>query len=859
MDNKSASPPANDPPDPLFYRFGICGLTAGGKTCLLAALALPRVAHPQSLTATVMPATGKSSPHLKAGWKWVNDARDALLVGALPPPNTHGTRCTIRYKFTDGKQREVFIELVDYSGELLDSSLSQDELASQLHAYLAEVDGFLFVAEHPKPGEQPGELGGYLLHLKEALASLSQKSRGKKSGASRVPIALLVNKWDRSGRLSRTATAHEEETLRLKNFLETSPLPPHAGLLDELNAASEKSACRAFPVSAFGEAVRVPGEHPGEFIERPASVKPELPSFGLEEPFLWLVEQRDHLDADAIAATTSAPWLWVRPWVTRHGRKQAGQIGARISRASPEEPRVRRAKQKLLWCRALQLFLLFAALLSTFLLGEYWVDKNQLQGARSAVVNPADPNGRKDAARWFTEYIEAGPWRHLICRTWVLSNAAAAAELQDALSRIDDEAWEPVLGTPDEATRATLALRYLEDFPQGKHSQSAKQIVEVWGTKVRRGKLRAQLQDLENPVAKIKMLVDQRKETGKGDLAACAAKLGILGRDVSDLKNMEVADEELTTLQQSVLKEIGRLDAQISGMLASDKIRQDYFDYTERGLWEKAGRYLAGLDASTFDDLRTDFRNKALSQIEPRAMEVVGNGAAWSKGLDFVRGFESVEIRPLLPKNAAEHLDNLKSRIEMKGDRYLYAKCNSLAGSEHFTEYLETAPLKTMETVVKEWLHYHDLRNKRNTYRVGVAKISWDAKAKDVDSTWTSDSLLSIELGAGKARQMKFYSDRKEEWNPGRGSEFWAEAEGVLARDPQQLILQVWDVDWPDGNDDLGSLKDAGLLEQFDGRVFQLNGSDYGPNHVTLWVEVLDGNQWRPFKKPEMPRWEARR
>jgi hypothetical protein len=850
MDKKTPDVPLAKPTDAHYYRFGLSGLSSGGKTCLLAALALPRVTRANGLTASPLPVSGKAAQHLKDGRKWLDEACTALRGEGVPPPNSIENigQLTLRYKFTDGCQREVFVELVDYSGELLDSRLSQSELAGQLRRYLGEVDGFLFVAEYPKAGENAADLANYLQHLREALALLRHEVNGSGNAPS-APIALLVNKWDRSGLLSRTPSAYEEETRKLKAFLESEPLPPHAGLLADLTAAS-RGGCRAFPLSAFGEAIRVPSEKEGEFIEKPAQVTPELPSFGIEEPVLWLVEQRDRCDADALEVASRKRNLWINPWTSHRCRWKAKRLMTRMSAASPEITRVRRVHSRL--NRRFGAHVLWLVLI--YLVGDLSRDVMKFRHERAAMANPADKDGWANAEAWFTNYTESSPLRHVLHRRFILSNDAASEELLSARTARDQSAWKSVVACKDEAARDALAAEYLKAFPQGIHWPAALQIQTEAKTRQDRSQLRARIQALVSRLASLEKEVEQAEKSTPPDFKPVSDKLASLERDVQNVPGLEVADESLSKQRQDVVAGVGSLCAKIAGRLAAGKTRKDYFDLTERHEWEKAGRLLAGLPPAEFSDLRENFREKVMSQVEARAIYLLGNGAGWKESKDFIEGFRTAKLRPLLPESANELMDSLMTRIKQKGDRGLYESCSGLGGRARFTAYLEDAPLGSMNDVAKEWLHFLDLRENKNTYRVGVDKIKWNENARKADTFYDTENRIWISIGAA-TKKTTLWDNRIGEYVPNNREKFAVEVRDAIAGDQQAVSLQLWDIDSPDGDDSLGELELKSSIEGLQDLTINLKGAEFGPNTVTFWVEVFDNEHWTEFRRPALPPW----
>lgn len=850
MDKKIPNNPTPKPTDARYYRFGLSGLTSGGKTCLLAALALPRVTRLNRLTAIPLPVSGGAPQHLKDGRKWLDEACKALREGGVPPPNPHENigQLTLRYKFTDGFQNEVFVELVDYSGELLDSSLSQHELAGQLRRYLTEVDGFLFVAEYPKAGENAGDLASYLHHLREALALLRGEANGHGNAPS-APVALLVNKWDRSDPLSRIPNDHEEETRKLKEFLESAPLPPHAGLLHDLNAASQ-GGCRAFPVSAFGKAVREPNEKGGGFVEKPAQVTPELPSFGIEEPFIWLVEQRDRSDVDALEVASRKNILWISPWDTLRCQQKVRRLTTRMSAASPVNSRVRRVQSRL--SRRFGAHFLWLVLI--YLVGDLTSDVMNYRHERAAMANPADKDGRSNAVIWFTNYTESSPLRHVLHRWFVLSNDAAGEKLLSARTAWDQSEWKSVLACKDEAARVELAVAYLKAYPQGIHRSAALQIKKEADTIVRRDILSALLQSLKGRLDSLLEEVKQAEKSTPPDFKPVSDKLASLERDVQNVPGLEVADESLSKQRQDVVASVGSLRAKIAGRVAAGETRKKYYGEVERNEWGNAGRDLAKLPPAEFSDLRAHFKDNVMTQVEARAISVLGNGAAWKESKAYVDGFRTVQLRPLLPERANEMMDTLVEKIKQTGDRWLYQSCTGLGGPAPFTTYLENAPLGSMNDVVKEWLHFISLRENKNTYRVGVAKIKWGEKARNADTLFDDENRILISVGAA-TKKTTLKDKRIGEYVPNNREKFAVEVKNVIANAQQTVSLELWDIDAPDADDNLGELKLQSSIEDLQDLTRDLKGSDYGPNTVTLWVEVFDNEQWREFRRPTLPSW----
>ncbi len=252
------------------YRLAVYGLSASGKTCVLAALAMPRHSHPLGHTCTWRPIEvpvtkgKKNQPDeravtLQRNKEWMEQATRNLSQGDVPPPNPTGEEhFMFDYDFTIATHQSFWIELVDYSGELINPTLSSSEIAQNLRHRFAEMDGILVLAEAPYRDMLGHHQGSQKTRDRQAhkdLYDLRQSFtllRGEKQegAALDVPVALLVNKWDRYSQIDFHSPADEHR--KLEDFLNSSPSPPHRGLRDVLRSSMTEGNFKEFPVSALG-------------------------------------------------------------------------------------------------------------------------------------------------------------------------------------------------------------------------------------------------------------------------------------------------------------------------------------------------------------------------------------------------------------------------------------------------------------------------------------------------------------------------------------------------------------------------------------------------------------------------------
>src|SRR5262245_7455769 len=305
------------------YRFALYGRAGSGKTCILAALSLPHTVHPDGLTCDWVPDppdTAQLDEERKSAYRRgqvaLTEARLALSRGEKPAPTPldEGLLC-YRFVFSAARPepRQFHVELVDYSGELIDPHLTTSELAGKLRRHLQDMDGLLVLGEAPRPGEEQARLYGEFERLRQALAALGQD---KADVAERqTPVVLLLNKWDR--RHPADGRPHDRDR-EMDEFLATEPEPAHRGLVHSLEAAVPAGSFRRFAVSAFGASrheTRRDAEGTEREVELPPKTRP-LPSFGLEDGFVWLARKRDELELAGLEErATELSWGSRWPWL----------------------------------------------------------------------------------------------------------------------------------------------------------------------------------------------------------------------------------------------------------------------------------------------------------------------------------------------------------------------------------------------------------------------------------------------------------------------------------------------------------------------------------------------------------------
>jgi hypothetical protein len=309
------------------YRLAIYGRPNSGKTCILAALAMMREPHPDGFSCvwicddtTVPRPDGDPStwnpddPRVAAfeGKKWLKEAIRRLEAGDVPRANpTDATPFRFFFDFTTNEGRVLRVEMIDYTGELVNPDLSEDKLAKKLRMHMEGADGVLVLAEAPRPGEEYAPLYRELQRLQQAFMLIAERRRGRQT--ERFPIALILNKWDRVTRMADYDSAQCEVEARV--FLERRPPVPHKTLANVLAAVAgkeeEQHLSRTFGLSAFGKAKTISKatDNGRVNIDVPAVACP-LPAFGLEDPFVWLCKSADRVAERELEQSVASLKSW---------------------------------------------------------------------------------------------------------------------------------------------------------------------------------------------------------------------------------------------------------------------------------------------------------------------------------------------------------------------------------------------------------------------------------------------------------------------------------------------------------------------------------------------------------------------
>ena len=758
------------------YRIGLYGRPSAGKTCMLAALGLPREPHPKGYSCTHA-ATQTPTPegaseswdrtdpnailHLSA--KKLGAAMDHIKLGERPPKTPPGD--FHRFHFSLGAEgRTCTLELSDYAGELVDPENQNDPnlLNTRLSQHMAEMDAILVLAEVPRSDENdklPDELGT----LEAAFTAIANMRAKTESTQQRAILGLIVNKWDRLGFVPSSAydeASYAEEVQRLNTGLNGPPfktangkdcsLSSHQALANALrnNVGGLQESFACFPVSAFGNPRDAARELPN---------KPPLASFGLLDPFVWAVQRTDELDMtefELAAKSTLRWWPPCLPFSPHHLAAPGPNLSRRFLKDSPQRNRVITARRLIQGGRLLQSLATITYALIIALMGEAVWDGISYRAASSAIKDVHASEQKVEwAENWLRGYGYSPFWQHRSFKLY-LSRSAALSEAEVSGGKRDHALWELVAEAPDLPVKKPLAEQYVRAFPQGRHALDAKTVIEQAKTKA--------VRDTQE-----QWLVKQQS----GFELAKLAKDDLLLKQLLEAIDNGPTQPELTTddfnslrskLRQEVATEIESLTSNKNW----EQFLQQYESAWKGGRTTDAGNLLNKWEPKQADwkARATEFREGAAGKLEQKVASLI-EAKRWDEAKTSVEDFRVAHRAWSKELQAAKSgwLDQLELKIKVAQDKYLYDDVKTNLDLSSCDRYLDSAPLQSMRHDVLGFQTYLNDKTKKFDYTLTPVNIKWDQKAQN-----NSSNFGEVEINSGSGPLIKWGKGSYVSSSPGK-------------------------------------------------------------------------------------------
>jgi len=800
--------------DRKLYRFALYGQSGSGKSCLLGVMAHVG-AGSRGLTCELMPvdvprpdsesrANNELAPaerealSLHRGSDWLNKVRERLQRGNVAepnPPHFDNTPPTFDFRVAGAEEGARMMRLIDYSGELINPDLEHDpeSFVRRLRDHLVNSDGFLILAETPRPGTTQNR-AQHLVRLRQAFASLQEE----KDDALLTPVAVVLTKWDRQSQIVHECA--DDELAKLRRFLESD-----LALKDLINAIGNSLAAQSAELKAAGlddavEAVAQSGDDgkgastasaegrnevpvPAENTSSPANAAyassesardprhwglrlgnamvfpasafgaamendgKEVPSgnlrpFGILEPFIWLARRRDELDVAAFQKEWSRHRRWAYVPVVgllrtaRNLRERAARLLRRIPELTSPGLRLRALRAELRRAAMASVAgVVLIALLAAAGVHSLWLTR-QFRHWESAADNPASTPEDLVAARSFFAWYR---------NTWKgLGLAPSGSHAEELMARIDSaheqRAWNAVESQADGSeAQEREARKYLELLPAGKNADQAQQIVAKADAKRAERENDTWLVDIRNRVASLNSASNAdalAKTIAKGfphPGNASVTQLETLNRIREELegKRVNFARSEFV---DSYRRAMNRNDLQEASRILASQMPRDR-------QWQELA---SGFPDEVFSQADNEVRSKLSSRQFDEARSWLQRASGAVKQIESVSRAEFPQIAEKALK-AIRDLNAKNGEVDEAHDRFEYGRVQENRSKQACEQYLRHAPLKTMSREVEAYRTYLAQLELPLDVRVEV-RVFWDKSYRPDRITGEGENFVTVSI-----------------------------------------------------------------------------------------------------------------
>ncbi len=711
------------------YRLALFGRSDAGKTCILTALSMPHKAHPLGHSVAWVPDPPEADTDDKdvaqayrEGKAALNKARAAMEAGDKPAPNPLRI-LRYRFDFTTIRPypRKYQVELLDYSGELIDPRMNAEGLAKKLRDLLGNMDGVFVLAEAPRPGAERNRLPREFELLQQAFALLAAEKE-RSGAAARTPVVLMLNKWDRR---HPTPASPAQRAAEMDEFLHGDPEPPHLALSNFLEGAVAENCFNAIPVSAFGTA-RVETLTDQEGVSRQVELPPldlPLPSFGLEDGFVWAARVRDEQELAALERTAARtgvasliPWFGLNafnPWGAAAVRREGNRLAERFPESSDMHKRARAGAAKGLRVGAVRSLLLVAMLAAGLFGGEATLDIARYRRAEADFARTdlefADMERHQ---KFLLAYATSPAYRHFGSRLLVGREDARGLhqKMYDRHEQLLQKKIEGLDG--DVLAQEPYVDEYGRLFPSGPFMPKVAEVKQRAETKRCVAKNQKHLGDADAKVIELAARPLLRRE----DVDA-------LNRQIADVPDVaHQTDEQKQAL--AALRGKSLALGQKVDRLEGEKGIQDAIDV---GDFAKAGERLKAAE-SWENGIDTRAHAAAAMQKAEDMIRAELLKKDWAKAVDLggkMRvGFSD---RALLNGDQIRKVEELIDAAYRGQHRDLYAEVVRNPTAEGCRVYLQSAKVggtyKTRRKQVEELLRYYEDMGKPRPLTIGIESL----------------------------------------------------------------------------------------------------------------------------------------
>lgn len=464
-------------PHDHLYRIAVLGMPSSGKTCMLAALSMPRRARKDQITCirrvwvrndspTNLTEADKEAFHsFNEGRGPLDEAVDQIMERKKPKKTPLDQSGRYVFDFSSPERKSMLVETIDYPGEYADPNMAADASARKIVDIMHQSDGIIILTQIPYPDEQRQEFD----HLDRLAKTFSHVKR-----TNPVPVVIAVNKWDRVDCYDPHDVSIEKQEQHLAYALDGGTLEHLAALLQAVRNAVGTDNVRIVPMSSLGQCEFVEDPEEGGIVERPREVLP-LHSFGLEDPFLWIMDRVDRLQVEEYRASVRA--LSVFPWKSLCGKavtqleNHYTHLAARGITYKALLMQLRRARRRYTFKRRIAVCQILVFLVVALFVLEFAVSSSQyVIPAReltrlTSIVSHAAYDDTRGIEKQLQQYVDSHPFRHTVLAAFVPRQTAADRIKRSEHARVKLLLEHMQAQSLDLAVRYKAASKHKRDFP----------------------------------------------------------------------------------------------------------------------------------------------------------------------------------------------------------------------------------------------------------------------------------------------------------------------------------------------------------------------------------------------------------
>ncbi|MCK5876702.1 MAG: GTPase domain-containing protein [Candidatus Marithrix sp.] len=674
------------------YRLALYGLSGSGKTCLLAALAMQRDPHPLSHSCIWHPpeipklSKKTSQEYLlqKSSKDWLEDAINRLVNQEFPAPNPKGNeQFILEYDFTASTHQIFRVELIDYSGELINSPMDVNVLTKNLRRRFAEVDGIIVFAEIPPPNVDNSE---DLFKLQQTFSLLLREA--KVNIALDTPVALLVTKWDRYSDIDHSNP--DNERAKLETFINATP--SHRRLVDTLRFSTTEGNFKAFPVSALGT------------CEKESTIK--TGAFGLEDPFIWIAQQRNDIDLQQFKEQVKS------------NSNKCGKTGnTLLGRFPKNSTQIKQIQILLQKCRQKIFTHIIYGVMAGIILSFVVETSVDIMDYRQHIVIASLPHTTDkqldEAEDWLIDYVASPHFRHSLTKIF-FNNSEANLYLTKLQTQREKWLWEPVIKvSKDLMMAADLASKYLLRYPRGKHAQQARDIklnVEI-----------LQNRQANSDALRNNQFIAKNNWYDFNRISDTLNKLHGLPlhpkAETDEQRQERISWEENLTIQ---LVELTEQQNWLKFLIIYEKRLQ------AKQFLVAAQSLINHHSTNNLEELKVSFKEVVVQELEELVEQALKNNEALAETEFLLR--EYTRFAPQLQTDYGKKtIALLRYKIHERIDEELYNEVVKNHNLKYIQRYLQEAPLRNMRHEVINYKNYLSQIDPSNMLRLRLklTKITW--------------------------------------------------------------------------------------------------------------------------------------